>query len=181
MKRTDALGHSANRFTAGNPSMGIPATVVDETFMNNVQEEICNVVEAADITLSGAVETQLLAALRVIMKRGGAQISQSILDNAGATSVAGVVFLLADIKAAKMFFNIHRRDAGQHADETGEIYCWYDTETATWELAVISHNDDAGVDFTITAGGQLQYASSNYGGGSYSGTLRISQITTIDV
>ena len=67
MKRTDASGNIANHFTNGNPGSGIPATVLDETWLNNVQDEICYVIEQNGITLNGAVTTQLHAAIAAMV------------------------------------------------------------------------------------------------------------------
>ena len=49
----------------------------------------------------------------------------------------------------------------------------------SWEIALASHVDDAGVNFTITSAGQVQYSSTNMSGASYAGTLRLKNITKI--
>lgn len=64
MHRTEGDNHSGNLFTDGPPG-----TTVEENFLNAVQEELCNVIETAGITLKTAsTETrdQLLAALSVL-------------------------------------------------------------------------------------------------------------------
>lgn len=53
-------------FTDGNPSGGVPATIVPAAWLNAVQEEILAVVEAAGLAPSGADLAQLLAALPLI-------------------------------------------------------------------------------------------------------------------
>lgn len=67
MKRTNAAGFApGNLFTDGNPIGGIPATEVEQTWLNNVQEEIAHVVEAAGLTLDGMDTYQLLAAINLL-------------------------------------------------------------------------------------------------------------------
>lgn len=63
MKRIDADGHLSNRFQDGDPGSGIKGTQVDAAWLNNVQEELAGVVEAASITLDGDDDGQLLQAL----------------------------------------------------------------------------------------------------------------------
>lgn len=64
MHRIDAAGFAAgNFFTDGNPSTGTPATVVDATWLNDMQENIAQLVEATGIVLSKGDYTQLLKAI----------------------------------------------------------------------------------------------------------------------
>jgi hypothetical protein len=63
MHRVDSSGHLANLFTNGNPGTGQPATELEEDWHNDVQEELCNLIEAANITLVKGDQTQLQAAL----------------------------------------------------------------------------------------------------------------------
>lgn len=58
-------------FTKGNPSLGVPATVVDADWANAVQEEICGVIEGAGLTLDKTSQSQLLAAIKLIISGGG--------------------------------------------------------------------------------------------------------------
>ena len=50
-------------FTEGNPGTGTPATVVGADWLNDVQEELCDLIEAAGITLVKGDTTQLLGGL----------------------------------------------------------------------------------------------------------------------
>lgn len=63
-KAVDLFGAGKHGFKDGNKSLGIAATDLDASIFNNVQEEICRVIEAAGIALDGAVYNQLLLALR---------------------------------------------------------------------------------------------------------------------
>lgn len=59
-KQTGTPGY----FTNGNPNAGLAPTVVDDDWMNSVQEEISYVIEAAGLTLSKVDRTQLFQALQ---------------------------------------------------------------------------------------------------------------------
>ena len=179
MKRTTAEANAANRYTEGNPSLGIPATVVGGEEMNNIQEEIANVVEDAGITLNGAVETQLLQAIKIIMQNGGDQINQAITDNASPTNITGAVWAKATVKGVRCLFQVDRRNDTQDATEIGELFAWHNAESDTWQVELDSKGDDAEVTFSITSAGQLQYASSSYAGTGYDGNLRLTNIVTL--
>lgn len=63
MHRIDGDGHASNLFTDGDPGTGVPATLVTAAWANDTQEEIVNVILAANLTLVKGTQTQLLAAL----------------------------------------------------------------------------------------------------------------------
>lgn len=65
-KPTPATAGTAGYFTDGNPGTGTPATIVSADFMNAVQEELLNVLNAADIAPSKTDDTQLLAAIKAV-------------------------------------------------------------------------------------------------------------------
>ena len=179
MKRTTAEGNVSNRYTEGNPTLGIPATVVGAEEMNNIQEEIVNVVLDAGITLNGADETQLLQALKIILKRGGDQLSQSLDDNQTNTDVTGAIFDKLKIKGARLLVDMFRRNDTQSANEIAELFISHNTESDAWELEMISHLGDTNTTFNITATGQIQYSTSNFGGTGYTGTLKVTNIVTL--
>jgi len=51
------------RFAAGDPTIRKPGTLVTSTWMNALQDEICNVIEQAGLTLDDNDQTQLRAAI----------------------------------------------------------------------------------------------------------------------
>ena len=63
MKRTEGAGHVNNRFVAEDVQAGRPPTELTAEWHNDVQEEICAVIEAAGIEL-GENQEQLLDAIR---------------------------------------------------------------------------------------------------------------------
>jgi len=64
MFRIDSPGATVdNKFTNGNPALGIPATDVSDEWLNSIQEELAYTIEQSGITLNKASTTQLNAAL----------------------------------------------------------------------------------------------------------------------
>lgn len=79
-----AVGPNPNFFfTKGNPALSIPATIVDDDWLNAIQEEICNVVTGAGIGLSKTVRTQLLSAIQLLI----AGTNSTYIADTGATNV----------------------------------------------------------------------------------------------
>ncbi|WP_086733841.1 hypothetical protein [Erythrobacter colymbi] len=63
MHRIDTSGNVDNRFHPGNPATGQQATLVDQDWLNAVQEEIVGVIDEANIPLEKGNNTQLAAAI----------------------------------------------------------------------------------------------------------------------
>lgn len=64
MFRIDSPGATVdNKFTDGNPALGIPATDVSDEWLNSIQEEIAYTIEQSGIALNKASTTQLNAAI----------------------------------------------------------------------------------------------------------------------
>jgi len=180
MRRTVADGNVSNRYDSGNPSLGQAATVVSATACNLWQEEICNVIEGVGDTLdaTGAQEDQLYIAIQKLLESGGTvNASMAIADAQAASDVTAIpAFDKLLTKSAKMLVDIHRRDDGQSSNELYELAAIYDPEGDAWSLTFTSQGDDAGVVFSITSAGQIQYVSDSYGGANYAGTLRVSHV-----
>lgn len=88
MHRIDGPGVApGNLFTDGDPTSGTPATVCTDTWLNAVQEEICNVVTGAGLALSKPDNTQLVAAIRALIAT--AQPSGLVAAFARSTAPAG--------------------------------------------------------------------------------------------
>lgn len=66
MHRIDTPSAVNGQFVDKNVSAGIPGTVCDASWLNAVQNEICNVIESAGITPSAEDNTQLDSAIKKI-------------------------------------------------------------------------------------------------------------------
>lgn len=67
MKRIDHPTAVSGLFTEGNPGTGQVATTLTAEWANDVQEEICNLIEGAGLTLDGNSQVQLLAAVNALI------------------------------------------------------------------------------------------------------------------
>jgi hypothetical protein len=63
---TPAAAGTPGFFTGGNPAAGTPATVVDPDWLNMIQQELINVVEAGGLTPSKTTYNQVLTALQTL-------------------------------------------------------------------------------------------------------------------
>lgn len=99
-----------HKFTEGSPSGGIPATIVTAAFMNDVQENICQAIEAAGITLAKGDGTQLTKAIRALVAAlftgklvagansasqelpGGLILNMGLVQTAANTQAQAIVF-----------------------------------------------------------------------------------------
>lgn len=63
MHRIDTSGNVDNRFHPGNPATGQQATLIDQDWLNAVQEEIVNVILEANIDLAKGTNDQLASAI----------------------------------------------------------------------------------------------------------------------
>lgn len=184
MKRTTAEANDGNRYTEGNPSLGIPATVVGAEELNNIQEEIVNVVLDAGLTLDAGTENQLLQAINIKLSGGGIvsnQITQSVLNNQAATPITGLVFSSTSVKGFRVLFDIARSTGSSNVTEVGEIFGSFNPITSVWAIEEQSYVGDAGLTWSIDSTGQIFYASSNITGSSYTGTVRCHNIFKLKV
>jgi hypothetical protein len=69
MHRIDTADHVGNRFSDGDASLGKPGTVVDDDWLNAVQENICVFIEAMGLTLSKGNANQLRDAVLALLTR----------------------------------------------------------------------------------------------------------------
>ncbi len=63
MHRIDSSGAVSGLYTAGNPATGQRATLIDADALNAIQEEICAVIEGAEIDLEKGTNNQLFDAI----------------------------------------------------------------------------------------------------------------------
>lgn len=180
MKRIDGPGATGlNQFTNGVPGVTQPTTVMDD-WCNNVQEELATLIEAQGITLDGNTYTQLATAItKMIQGSVGASASAFTIANnqSSPANVTGLSFNKATIKSVRIQYDIYRKNNTVNYNETGFIWLVYNALTDDWTISVQSNLDDAGVTFSVTTAGQVQYVSTNISVTSYVGQLRWSNVT----
>jgi hypothetical protein len=188
MFRIDSEGATLDhKFTEGDPSLGVPATVVSADWLNSTQEEIAGFIEYFGITLNKLSTTQLQTALLEFFLRGGRQspVLQILANNqASAADVAGFTFDSTIVKARICFYDIERKTDTLNKQESGLLFVTRDTADSQWRISKLSlHDDDVGVTLStaLVSGtvSKLQYVTDNLTGTSYDGKLRITSIIDI--
>lgn len=103
------------------------------------------------------------------------QTSATIANNISSpTNITGFSFDPLAVRGAICEYSVYRVTTGGGATElveTGTIYLSYKSTASTWDIVVVG-GAGAGVTFSITNGGQVQYTSTNISGSSYSGTIK---------
>lgn len=186
MKRVNGDGATVdNKFTNGDPILGIPATTVNDSWLNSIQEELAFFIEEQGITLdqTNSDLTQFKQALDAFVGSGGVSVADFTIPNniTTPTDVTGLVFDKAETKSAKFLIDIFRKTATEKFKEVGDVFAVYDPEDDDWDITLNTNFDDAGVIFSITSAGQVQFTSSNMSGGSYSGTLKMKNIVKVEI
>jgi hypothetical protein len=68
VQRINSIGATAdNRFTKGDPTRGIPATVVSADWLNSVQEELANIVEMNGGSLNTDKDSQIAEIIQLLI------------------------------------------------------------------------------------------------------------------
>lgn len=105
----------------------------------------------------------------------GSSVENSFTIANNQSSVANVTslsFAVATYRAFAVDYSIRRYVDASEVVQTGTLKGAYNSKTSTWSLSDSFTGDDAGVTFSITAAGQVQYVSSNISGTNYVGSLK---------
>ncbi len=65
-------------FTKGDPSLAVPATVVEDEYLNMIQEELANVIVGTGAALDKANRAQLLAAIQTLVVNAAVPVGTPI-------------------------------------------------------------------------------------------------------
>ncbi len=87
MHRTDGSDNVANLFTDGNPGMGVPATVIEQHWLNDLQENVCRVIEDFGLALVKDDYNQLRTVLRTRTAKCWGKV---VTDGIGGVVVTGL-------------------------------------------------------------------------------------------
>lgn len=100
----------------------------------------------------------------------------------GQASPANVTGLLLDSTSAKSAIvqaTVRRKTNSEERVSLGFLKVSYSVTSSSWAGRLIDElsGDEDGVEFSITAGGQVQYTSDTVSGSSYSGTMSFKVMT----
>ena len=184
MKRTNAFGATSDgKFFDGDPSLGIPATRLEETWLNNMQEEVVKVIEATGEELDGEDTEQLYNAILSLIASRGEPLTFTLNNDVSNVNLTGLYFSQDTYKSVELYFDIQRKSSSQSAlHEVGRLYLTQDTSSAgfeTWlDPTLISFRDDAGLTFNMSSNGFLQYTTNDFGT-NHVGTLKVTDLVTL--
>lgn len=113
------------------------------------------------------------------------QVSFTIANNqSSASNITGLIFSPATYRSAKIEYSIYRQTdtALTGVAQVGQLRLVYNSQQASWLLSDDYAGQSSGVEFSVTALGQVQYTSSDLGAGTnYVGSLKYSIIKTFGV
>ena len=92
-------------------------------------------------------------------------------NQAAAANVTNVAFSSSVTKSFILDYSIFRSSSLESYAQAGRLRGVYNSTTTQWLMSDDYSGQNAGVTFSITSGGQVQYVSSNMTGTGYSGSL----------
>lgn len=95
---------------------------------------------------------------------------------ASVANVTGASFDTSLIRGFIFSYSVYRNTNSNEASEVGQLYGTFSTTAGTWEMSQ-TYAGNAGVTFTITNAGQIQYVSTNISGTSYVGKMKFAAKT----
>lgn len=98
-----------------------------------------------------------------------------------ATDITGLTFNPITVRSAVVDYSIYRSTSLTELAEKGRLDLIYKNNGPVnnkWTIGRVFFGDDAGVIFTITDAGQMQYTSSNLSGTGYVGEIKFEAIVT---
>lgn len=92
-------------------------------------------------------------------------------NQSSAANITELSFDTATIRSAVVTYSIFRSTDSAELGECGFLLLTYMSDANAWTISRYA-NDDSGLVFTVTDGGQCQYTSTNMSGSSYSGLMK---------
>ena len=188
MFRIDSEGATiGNRYTEGDPQLAVAATVVSDEALNSFQEEIIKPIEEMDIVLDKGDEGQLYQSMLEMALRGGRKlpVSQALANNSGPLDVVGFEFDKTLVATRIALYTIERKTDTQSVQESGIVFCTYNSKDDNWRVSSFSLHDDAGVEFSTSAVDanieKLEYTTNDLTGTTYSGNLSLTSLIDIRI
>lgn len=90
-----------------------------------------------------------------------------------AANITGATFDVSLVQSFELTYSIYRSTSINEAPQAGTLTGTFHRIANTWDMAN-EFNGNGGIVFSITAGGQIQYTSSNMSGTSYAGVIKFS-------
>ena len=127
---------------------------------------------------TGAISAHLKGIDVALAGGTGTQGTVSILNNqSSVAAITGLLFNGATTRSAEIKFSVTRTTSSSEKVCTGVITMTYSTSLSDWYFSVVSDNSNAGLVFSCSSSGQVNYISDNMAGTGYTGQLKFSYST----
>lgn len=157
MHRIDGPGATVDKkFTEGDPVAGVPATVVTDDFMNDVQEELISLLNAAGITPVKGTQDQVLKSVLKILQDGLGNYSAYQLVTGSAGLTAGKMYLVTAVGVTPTLPILANSASG----DTVTVAARVDTTIAVSGAGLINNPAfGSTTSISMRAGEQIQFVS----------------------
>lgn len=104
---------------------------------------------------------------------GLVQQTQTISNNVTTQSVTALLYDSSTMRGSHVRYVVDRGSdtTSNRVRQIGELIISYDRANTKWLISEGVMQGDAGVTFSITTGGQVQYTSTNISGANYYGNI----------
>ena len=126
MHKIDTPSAVNGNFVDKNVSAGVPGTVCDAKWLNSVQNEICNTIEAAGLELDRQDDTQLNVAIKVIADNA---VNRRVVSSESKSAINSDWCKIGD--------NFHV-DPGDVVDITVEVRWDFSTQTSLGKILFLN-------------------------------------------
>lgn len=103
-------------------------------------------------------------------------------NQSSLATVTGLDFNPATVRSAVIDYSIYRTTNSTELAEKGTLELVYKnggTVTEKWSIGRVFFGDDAGVEFSMTDAGQMEYTSTNVSGTGYVGEMKFEARCTL--
>jgi hypothetical protein len=121
------------------------------------------------------------SASAIATKISGSDAEQSFAianNQSSPANITGFQITGGSIRSVEVSYSVYRNTSTTELLERGTILLGYKPVAGTWSIANTFAFDDAGITFTVTAGGQVQYTSTNMSGTGYTGNIKYTVVAS---
>ncbi len=112
-----------------------------------------------------------------------AETTFNVANNiSSAMDVVGLAFNPSTVRSAIVDYSLYRNTDSTELAERGSLNLIYKngaTPGSKWSIGRVLFGDDAGLSFTMTDAGQIQYTSTNLSGTGYAGEMKFEAKATL--
>lgn len=122
---------------------------------------------------------EVTTVLAFLLAPGDIVNSTATINNNQTTpdDINGMVFVNTQTRSAKVSYQVKRSVTGNIRIQSGSLYLDWNPQTSQWILTHDFTAGNAGITFSVTSGGQVQYTTDNMTGSGYVGEIKFNAKT----